>query len=179
MLFALLVGLPSMMAAAGQTDELVITKDVQYEGEVDVKNLIIRDNSEDPDIIAINFMNNSTVETITVESGNAEIFFSGAEGVEYNLGNITVAQGAELTLSLGFPRQMNIGSVTNNGRFIDLTGSVQKVGGTHSFKIQQAEGYSKMGTLGIHSEIKKRHLIQRWKSAYKRKRVRVGKTMKQ
>lgn len=158
LLFALLVGLPSMMAAAGQTDELVITKDVQYEGEVDVKNLIIRDNSEDPDIIAINFMNNSTVETITVESGNAEIFFSGAEGVEYNLGNITVAQGAELTLSLGFPRQMNIGSVTNNGRFIDLTGSVQKVGGTHSFKIQQAEGYSKMGTLGIHSEIKKETL---------------------
>lgn len=158
LLFALLVGLPSMMAAAGQTDELVITKDVQYESEVDVKNLIIRDNSEDPDIIAINFMNNSTAETITVESGNAEIFFSGAEGVEYNLGNITVAQGAELTLSLGFPRQMNIGSVTNNGRFIDLTGSVQKVGGTHSFKIQQAEGYSKMGTLGIHSEIKKETL---------------------
>lgn len=126
MLFALLVGLPSMMAAAGQTDELVITKDVQYEGEVNVKNLIIRDNSEDPDIIDINFMNNSTVEAITVESGNAEIFFSGAEGVEYNLGSITVAQGAELTLSLGFPRQMNIGSVTNNGRFIDLTGSVQR-----------------------------------------------------
>lgn len=158
LLFALLVGLPSMMAAAGQTDELVITKDVQYEGEVNVKNLIIRDNSEDPDIIDINFMNNSTVEAITVESGNAEIFFSGAEGVEYNLGSITVAQGAELTLSLGFPRQMNIGSVTNNGRFIDLTGSVQKVGGTHSFEIKQAEGYSKMGTLGIHSEIKKETL---------------------
>lgn len=158
LLFALLVGLPNMMAAAGQTDELVITKDVQYEGEVNVKNLIIRDNSEDPDIIDINFMNNSTVETITVESGKAEIFFSGAENVKYDLGNITIAKGAELTLSLGLPKQMKIGSVTNNGRFIDLTGSVQKVGGTHSFEIQQAEGYSKMGTLGIHSEIKKEAL---------------------
>jgi hypothetical protein len=159
LLFALLVGLPNMMAAAGQTDELVITKDVRYEDEVNVKKLIIRDNSEEPtDRIDIYLENNSTVETITVESGNAEIFFSGAEGVEYNLGSITVAQGAELTLSLGFPRQMNIGSVTNNGRFIDLTGSVQKVGGTHSFEIQQAEGYSKMGTLGIHSEIKKETL---------------------
>jgi len=161
LLFALLVGLPNMMAAAGQTDELVITKDVRYEDEVNVKKLIIRDNSEEPtDRIDINLRNNSTIETITVESGKAEIFLSGAEAVEYNLGNITIAKGAELTLSLGFPKQMQmkIGSVTNNGRFIDLTGSVQKVGGTHSFEIKQAEGYSMMGTLSIHSEIRKEAL---------------------
>lgn len=156
----LLAGLTQVVTAQqAQTEAWVITKDVDYTDVIHVKELIINGTSENPtDTIDISLRNNSTIETITVESGKAKIHFTGAEGVEYNLGNITVAQGAELTLSLGFPRQMNIGSVTNNGRFIDLTGSVQKVGGTHSFKIQQAEGYSKMGTLGIHSEIKKETL---------------------
>lgn len=156
----LLAGLTQVVTAQqAQTEAWVITKDVDYTDVIHVKELIINGTSENPtDTIDISLRNNSTIETITVESGKAKIHFTGDEGVEYNLGNITVAQGAELTLSLGFPRQMNIGSVTNNGRFIDLTGSVQKVGGTHSFKIQQAEGYSKMGTLGIHSEIKKETL---------------------
>lgn len=120
----LLAGLTQVVTAQqAQTEELIITNTVEYTDVVNVKKLTIKGTSEDP-TIDIYLQNNSTIETITVESGKAEIFFSGAEGVMYNLGDITIAEGAELTLSLGFPEQMHIGSVTNNGRFIDLTGSV-------------------------------------------------------
>lgn len=152
----ILAGLAQTIVAqeAPTEEELVINSDTEYANGVNVKKLTINSTSENPtDITEITLGNNSTIESISVESGKAEIYFSGDKDVKYQIESITIAEGAELTLSLGLPEQMKIGSVTNNGRFIDLTGAVQKVGGIHSFEIEQTGGYSMRGALNIYSKV--------------------------
>ena len=149
----LLAGLTQVVTAQqAQTEAWVITKDVDYTDVIHVKELIINGSSENPtDTIDISLRNNSTIETITVESGKAKIHFTGDENITYTLGTITIAKDAELTL-LGSPQQLSIQSVSNEGRFTDETGVVQEVKGTHSFAIEQAGGYSMGGALSIYSK---------------------------
>lgn len=149
----LLAGLTQVVTAQqAQTEAWVITKDVDYTDVIHVKELIINGTSENPtDTIDISLRNNSTIETITVESGKAKIHFTGDENITYTLGTITIAKDAELTL-LGSPQKLNIQSVSNEGRFTDETGVVQEVKGTHSFAIEQAGGYSMGGALSIYSK---------------------------
>lgn len=149
----LLAGLTQVVTAQqAQTEAWVITKDVDYTDVIHVKELIINGSSENPtDTIDISLRNNSTIETITVESGKAKIHFTGDENITYTLGTITIAKDAELTL-LGSPQKLNIQSVSNEGRFTDETGVVQEVKGTHSFAIEQAGGYSMGGALSIYSK---------------------------
>lgn len=149
----LLAGLTQVVTAQqAQTEAWVITKDVDYTDVIHVKELIINGSSENPtDTIDISLRNNSTIETITVESGKAKIHFTGDENITYTLRTITIAKDAELTL-LGSPQQLSIQSVSNEGRFTDETGVVQEVKGTHSFAIEQAGGYSMGGALSIYSK---------------------------
>lgn len=149
----LLAGLTQVVTAQqAQTEAWVITKDVDYTDVIHVKELIINGTSENPtDTIDISLRNNSTIETITVESGKAKIHFTGDENITYTLGTITIAKDAELTL-LGSPQKLSIQSVSNEGRFTDETGVVQEVKGTHSFAIEQAGGYSMGGALSIYSK---------------------------
>ena len=144
----LLAGLTKVVTAQqAQTEAWVITKDVDYTDVIHVKELIINGTSENPtDTIDISLRNNSTIETITVESGKAKIHFTGDENITYTLGTITIAKDAELTL-LGSPQKLSIQSVSNEGRFTDETGVVQEVKGTHSFAIEQAGGYSMGGRI--------------------------------
>lgn len=149
----LLAGLTQVVTAQqAQTDPLIITEDVDYTDVIHVKELIINGTSENPtDTIDITLRNNSTIETITVESGKAKIHFNGDENIMYTLETISIAKDAELTL-LGSPQKLSIQSVSNEGRFADETGVVQEVKGTHSFAIEQAGGYSIGGVLSIYSK---------------------------
>ena len=133
----LLAGLTQVVTAQqAQTEAWVITKDVDYTDVIHVKELIINGSSENPtDTIDISLRNNSTIETITVESGKAKIHFTGDENITYTLGTITIAKDAELTL-LGSPQKLNIQSVSNEGRFTDETGNEGMILGPAGLWIQ-------------------------------------------
>lgn len=133
----LLAGLTQVVTAQqAQTEAWVITKDVDYTDVIHVKELIINGTSENPtDTIDISLRNNSTIETITVESGKAKIHFTGDENITYTLGTITIAKDAELTL-LGSPQQLSIQSVSNEGRFTDETGNEGMILGPAGLWIQ-------------------------------------------
>lgn len=133
----LLAGLTQVVTAQqAQTEAWVITKDVDYTDVIHVKELIINGSSENPtDTIDISLRNNSTIETITVESGKAKIHFTGDENITYTLGTITIAKDAELTL-LGSPQQLSIQSVSNEGRFTDETGNEGMILGPAGLWIQ-------------------------------------------
>lgn len=133
----LLAGLTqAVMAQQAQTDPLIITEDVDYVDEVRVKELIIKGASEDPtDIIDISLRNNSAIETITVKSGKAKIHFTRDEDVTYTLGSISIAKGAELTLS-GSPQKLSTQSVNNEGQFSDETGNEGMILGPAGLWIQ-------------------------------------------
>lgn len=133
----LLAGLTqAVMAQQAQTEPLIITEDVNYANEVRVKELIIQGTSEDPtDVIDISLQNNSAIETITVKNGKAKIRFTGDEDVTYTLGSISIAKGAELTLS-GSPQKLSTQSVNNEGQFSDETGNEDMILGPAGLWIQ-------------------------------------------
>ena len=134
----LLAGLTQVVTAQqAQTEAWVITKDVDYTDVIHVKELIINGTSENPtDTIDISLRNNSTIETITVESGKAKIHFTGDENITYTLGTITIAKDTELTL-LGSPQKLSIQSVSNEGRFTDETGNEGMILGPAGLWIQE------------------------------------------
>ena len=133
----LLAGLTqAVMAQQAQTEPLIIKEDVNYANEVRVKELIIQGTSEDPtDVIDISLQNNSAIETITVKNGKAKIRFTGDEDVTYTLGSISIAKGAELTLS-GSPQMLSTQSVNNEGQFSDETGNEGMILGPAGLWIQ-------------------------------------------
>lgn len=155
LLLVLLVGLPNVMVAAGQQEELVISKTTEFEEDLVANKLTIRADNDSPDLIEIYLQGASKIENIVVEKGaKADIIFMGDK--ESVWGDIMVEEGADLTIGrLGyFPKQLTVGTTTNNGRLVDETGAVWKVAGVAGFEITGADAFSKMGELFIHSEMK-------------------------
>lgn len=148
----LLAGLPGMTAAQWQ-ENVIISENQNFEDkETLIETLTIKNTPESPDLIDIGLYKGCKILNLIVETGaKTEIMNLGDDMCSF--GAITVEEGAELTFSSLTRNLVKIGSVANNGRFIDLTGAIQKVECPKTFEITKAEGCSEKGALIIHSAV--------------------------